>query len=68
MTKARFVQLLETLVKAAMPNIKSLEFITAANEEFVMAICEGGAKYTINVSGDSPIAIVYDVINFLRFK
>lgn len=68
MGKVEFVKLLEMLVKAAMPNIKSLEFITAANEEFVMAVCDSGAKYTINVSGDSPIAIAYDVINFLRFK
>lgn len=68
MGKAEFVTLLETTVKAAMINIVSLELIINANGEFVLATCNSGAKYLINVTGDSLVGMAYDVINTLRFK
>lgn len=68
MNKADFVTLLETMVKAAMENIKSLELVTCVNEEFVIATCNSGSKYKICVTANSLIATAYDVINFLRFK
>lgn len=68
MEKAEFVKSLETLIKAAMKNIVSLEFIPTVNGEFVLSTCDNGAKYMIDVTADSHIAIAYDVINYLRFK
>lgn len=64
MKKSDFVQLLETIVKAAMEKIQSLELIN----DGVVATCTNGARYQIYVEADSLIATAYDVINFLRFK
>lgn len=67
--KAQFVHLLEKLVKAAMPNIKSLDLIELdGGAKHVLATCNNGARYLVCVEGNSHIAIAYDVINFLRFK
>lgn len=68
MGKAEFLKLLETLIKAAMKNIVSVELILSDNEEIVLAACDSGAEYMINVTGDSHIAIAHDVIDYLRFK
>lgn len=70
MKKSEFVRLLETVVKAAMGNIQSLELVTLIDRggDYVVATCTNGAKYQICVEADNLIAMAYDVINFLRFK
>lgn len=70
MKKSEFVKLLETVVRAAMENIQSLELVTMIDRggDYVVATCTNGAKYQICVEADSLIATAHDVIDFLRFK
>lgn len=68
MKKSKFVKQLETVVKAAMENIQSLELVTLTDGECVIARCKNGAEYQICVEADSLIATAHDVIDFLRFK
>lgn len=68
MERSEFVRRLESVVKAAMPNIQSLELVTLTNGEYVVATCKNGAKYQICTEWDSLIAMAHDVIDFLRFK
>lgn len=68
MRKSEFVKLLESVVRAAMENIQSLELVTLTDGEYVVATCRNGAKYQICVEADSLMATAHDVINFLRFK
>lgn len=68
MERADFVALLETMVKAAMSNVKSLKLVECVDEEFVVVTCSSGAKYKICVTGNSLMALAHDVILRLRFK
>ena len=67
--KPEFVKELEKVFLIGQPHFEGLEYSDEReNGEFVIAKCKNGAKYKVDVTGDSLPAIVYDVYSELRGK
>jgi len=68
-SKKQFIAELEKVFILGQPHFVSLEYFHEQDKgEFVIAKCENGAKYKVDVTGDSLPAMVYDIYLALRCK
>ena len=80
-TKLNFTAQLERLLKMALPNLACLSYQKGSelnttrkcndyykDDEFIIATMANGAQYTINITANSHMAILSDVLKTLQYK
>lgn len=66
--KQKFLQQVESVLKTAKPNIRRVDFFTITDEEHVAITMNDGYVYTVNVTGNSLIGILADVVEKMKYK